>query len=217
MKKVGILDFLNHYDEREADYVFSLCAVKAPFIEMAREFFSFHSEKTWEKNVPKHLMTEQDMLRDYSYALVEVLDSEWSIVVESVFFADGTVKEAGVISERLKTLSFSIYENDHGIEYELYSNGKRIEYMDYGGEFNFESQIREKPDLELDNDEDPFIELHNFINKTLSQKGIYIPACYPIIDDEIYLAVSESSKNSIGQADIIYIDEPVENMTRRLI
>jgi hypothetical protein len=151
----------------------------------------------------------------------QVLNSEWSIVLESMFFADEHVKEARVISERLKTLSFRIYENDHGIVYELYSNGEIIEYMDYGGEFNFESQIREKPDLELDNDEDPFIELHNFVNKTLSQEGIYIPACYPIIDpivgNEVYLAVSESSKNRIGQADIIYIDEPVEDVTRRLI
>jgi hypothetical protein len=221
METVGILDFLKHYDELEQDYVFSLFAVKAPFAEVTREFFSFHDNKTWKKNVPTHLMTEQDMVRDYSYALIEVRDSEWSIVVESVFYADGNIKEAQAISERLQTLSFSIYENDHGIEYQLFSNGERIEYMGYGGTFHFESQIRENPDLELDNDEDPCIELHNFVNETLCQKGIYIPACYPIIDpiigDEVYLAVSESSRNRIGQADIIYIDEPVEDVTRRLI
>jgi hypothetical protein len=92
MGTLGILDFLSHYDEREANYVFSLCAVKAPFTEMTQEFFSFHNEKTWKKNVPKHSMTEEDMVRDYSYALVEVLDSEWSIIIDSVFFADGHVK-----------------------------------------------------------------------------------------------------------------------------
>jgi hypothetical protein len=74
METVGILDFLRHYDELEANYVFSLCAVKAPFIEMTQEFFSFHDQKAWKKNVPKHSMTEEDMVRDYSYALVEVLN-----------------------------------------------------------------------------------------------------------------------------------------------
>jgi hypothetical protein len=209
MAMKGILDFLEMFDNHETDPSFACYAVKAPFTDVTQKFFARHDCMMREQNAPKHQKTDDMLVDDTygSYAVVEVLDSEWTIVLESVFDSDGNDEEARSISETLQTRSLAIIEGDHGIRYDLFENGSRIEYLDHGGAVNFESQIRDQPTIrQSEEDEDWLTPVREFINEVFVQEGIYVPACYPQIADGVYLVVEAVSESFIGRVDIIYAD-----------
>lgn len=204
MSNLGISDFFDMFDDREADINFSLYAVKAPFQEVTQAFFEFHNKMAWDKDVPKRLITEDDV-EDLSYALVEILDSEWVIVLEAVFIPEGDIKETRMMSECLGTRTLGIWESDHGVRYELFENGRQIEYFEYGDEPHFNSQFRDMPPLNLRDTEDPYSIVHAFINEIFIQEEIYVPACYPQVNEDVYLSTHESAQQRIGRADIIHV------------
>ena len=114
-------------------------------------------------------------------AVVQIKDNPWVVVLRSLFYLDrnnpsGAEDNAKALSAQLKTkaISFVAEDTSGAFQIDLFDTGKLVERAQWaeGGSFSiFESTRRKQPKIaEVDN---------KFINKTLSDLGIYLPACYP--------------------------------------
>jgi hypothetical protein len=56
--------------------------------------------------------------------------------------------------------------------------------------------LRKRPDLDKVTDD--------FVDELFRQEGIYVPACYPMVEDEdTWLAVQKASTDAVERADLI--------------
>jgi hypothetical protein len=149
--------------------------------------------------------------------VVQVRNSPWAVVYRSILYLDeahleAVAEEAKEFSARLNTRAIKfIGEDTSGANsYQLFEKGKSIEEAEWeaGGEFfKFKSTLRKRPELDKVTDE--------FIDAIFREEGIYIPACYPMEQEEEFsLAVEKSSADSIEKADIIepeHVEEDEED------
>src|SRR5262249_34041680 len=103
------------------------------------------------------------------------------VVLGSLFYLDRNnpfraENDAKALSAQLKTkaISFVAEDTSGALQIDLFDAGKLVEQAQWvdGGSFSvFESARRKQPKIaEIDN---------KFANKTFSDLGIYLPACYP--------------------------------------
>ena len=183
----------------------ALFAVKAPAEEVSEEWVDFRGAKAVHRAVPIKAGGEYDEIAN-AVAIVQVKNNPWTIVYRSILYVDEahvepTIEEAKEFSARLNTRAMSfIGEDTSGANsFSLFEKGKVIEEAEWevGGQFfKFKSTRRKRPDLEKVTDE--------FIDGIFREEGIYVPACYPLGEEEdMWLAVQKSSMELVERADLI--------------
>jgi hypothetical protein len=168
-----------------------------------------------------------------SIPFVAVKNSEWTVVLRALFGASDelydTPDEAKALSVELSTRVITLIEEDTSaaLAYELFENGDRLEYFEEAcdDDFRFESKLRGKPNIKLNNwdeeveeDYDPDAEYDaskqprvQFVDAFFRELGIYLPAAYPVGDDQQpSLAVLKSSFGMIERADWLTIEMELE-------
>lgn len=197
--------------------------VEAPIEILANTFVSLFHTTSWKRNISIYI-TELDGgdLAGWK-AIVQVKKSKWSVIYKDIFEFNGSVIDWSIkVSKNLNSspIVFSGEETGSDISYQLIQAGEITEEYLYSGSsrFDFYSKLRSKPKLDLldeKENEKTYADgyTHNlrqhlaFINKTFSDQGIYIPACYPQKHQGNFrLAVSESSSSKISRADLVNID-----------
>src|SRR6185295_19715041 len=132
--------------------------------------------------------------------VVQVKNSPWAVIYRSILYIDeahldAVAEEAKEFSARLNTRAITfIGEDTSGANsYQLFEKGKSLEEAEWevGGEFfKFKSSLRKRPELEKVTDE--------FVDGLFREEGIYIPACYPMQEEEeLWVAVEKTSVDSI--------------------
>ena len=200
---VGLSDFLEFMHNGQPEW--SLLAVKAPSEEVSEEWLDFRGAKTSHRDVPIKPGGEYGDLAQL-ISVVQVKNNPWAVVFRSLLYVDeshldAVIEEAKEFSARLNTRAICfVGEDTSGANsYNLFEKGKGIEEAEWevGGEFfKFKSTQRKRPELEKVTDE--------FVDELFRQEGIYVPACYPMQeDDDTWLAVQKSSTDTIERADLI--------------
>jgi hypothetical protein len=209
-EQLGVRHFLEFMYDGQPEW--SLFAVKAPAEEVSEEWVDFRGAKAVHRDVPIKSGGEADVAP--SVVVVQVRNSAWAVVYRSILYLDeahldAVAEEAKEFSARLNTRAITfIGEDTSGANsYQLFEKGKSLEEAEWevGGEFfKFKSTRRKRPELDKITDE--------FVDGIFREEGIYIPACYPIEEEEEFsLAVEKSSADSIEKADIIEPEEAEED------
>jgi len=212
-EQLGVRHFLEFMYDGQPEW--SLFAVKAPAEEVSEEWVDFRGAKGVHRDVQIKPGGESDLAGSV-VTIVQVRNSPWAVVYRSILYLDeahldAVAEEAKEFSARLNTRAITfIGEDTSGANsYNLFEKGKSLEEAEWevGGEFfKFKSTRRKRPELDKVTDE--------FVDMVFREEGIYIPACYPMEDEEEFsLVVEKSSADSIEKADIIEpedIDEDEE-------
>jgi len=200
----GTTHFLKFMYDGQPEW--SLIAVKAPIDDVSTTFAQLSKAKRRAINVPvKPAGGDGDEL-SAAVAVVQVKNNPWTIIFRSLLTVDSdeienVPKEAKELSVRLKSRAITFIGEDTSgaMGYEIYEDGKLMEKAEWegGGEFfTFKSKLRKKPELEEVGDD--------YLDAVFSGAGIYLPACYPKIEDgKSWLAVEIISADTIHRADLI--------------
>ncbi len=183
----------------------ALVAIKSPAEEVSEEWVDFRGAKSVHRDVPIKPGGEYGDLAPL-VAIVQVKDNPWAILFRSLLYVDeshldSVVEEAKEFSARLNTRSITfIGEDTSGANsYQLFEKGKSLEEAEWevGGEFfKFKSTLRKRPELDKVTEE--------FAQELFREEGIYVPACYPMAEEEeTWLAVEKASADTIERADLI--------------
>lgn len=187
----------------------------------------------WEKNISIRTSEENDYL-GMGFPFIRVCNSDWTVILRSIGCLGNEVyevpKEAQALSARLETKAIILMEEDTSgaIAYELSDNSELVEKYEYAGgeeDFYFESKLREKPNINFDwePDEKEYYDTdykydvsaepkNQFVDAFFRELGIYLPACYPVSENEKpALAVVEASEKTIERADLLFIEEKLED------
>jgi hypothetical protein len=200
---LGVRDFLEFINEGQPEW--SLFAVEAPAEEVSEEWVDFRGAKSVSRDVPRKVAGEFDDVAPL-IAVVQVKDNPWAIVFRSLLYLDeaqleAVVDEAKEFSARLhtRTITFIGEDTSGANSYDFFEKGKLLEEAQWevGGEFfKFKSTLRKRPEVEKVTDE--------FVNGFFREQGIYVPACYPMAENEdVWLAVEKSSMDAVERADLI--------------
>ena len=207
----GVHDFLKFVHDGQPEW--ALFAVKAPIDEVSDEFVEFRGAATLTRDVPVKPAGEYDDVASL-VPVVAIKDNSWTIVYRAVLHVgkhliDAVAEEAKELSARLNThtITFAGEDTSGANRYELFEKGKLLEVAEWevGGEFfRFKSSLRKRPELEQVTDE--------FVDGVFSEHGIYLPACYPMVDEEnSWLAVEKASVAAVERADLIELEEEDED------
>jgi len=186
---------------------------------------------TRSENIPLQDMDDEYEEMPYLIPFVQVKGSTWTIILRSMFGAKDelydTPEEIKAISVELATKAICLMEEDTSgaLAYEIFENGDRLEYFEEACEddFRFESKLREKPDIKMNNwdeeDEeensyDPEAEYDSsrnprcvFVDRLFRDLSIYLPAAYPSFTDrKPSLTILKSSFDSIQKCDCLTIE-----------
>lgn len=242
--KLGIKDFIKMIYDGHPEY--TLIAVKAPFEATISGFIhicnSLKTRKRFETNSVKLVENKVKNVKVFRgenmeqitaktgdivapvITFLEVDNCQWTVILRSIFYARDEIfdvsPETKALSTELQTQAIMLLEEDTSasIAYELVENGNRLEYFEEWGDddFNFESQLREKPNIEFDDEDDEnFNDDYDctsdpriiFVDDFFRQLGIYLPACYTTDKDgDIFLAISDSSQGKIQRADYFKLE-----------
>jgi len=200
---LGLRDFLQFMHNGQPEW--SLVAVQAPAEEVTEEWTDFRGAKTIHRDVPIKPGGEFGDLAPF-VTVVQVKNNPWAILFRSLLYLDeshidAVVEEAKEFSARLNTRAITfIGEDTSGANsYQLFEKGKSLEEAEWevGGEFfKFKSSLRKRPELDKVTDE--------FVDELFREEGIYVPACYPMSEDEEnWLATDKASGDAIERADLI--------------
>jgi hypothetical protein len=202
-EQVGVRHFLEFMYDGQPEW--SLFAIKAPAEEVSEEWVDFRGAKAVHRDVSIKAGGEADVASSV-VAVVQVRNSPWAVIYRSVLYLneahlDAVAEEAKEFSARLNTRAITfIGEDTSGANsYQIFEKGKSVEEAEWevGGEFfKFKSSRRKRPEMEKVTDE--------FVDSIFREEGIYLPACYPMEEEEAFsLAVEKTSADSIEKADII--------------
>ncbi|MEL6441342.1 MAG: hypothetical protein AAFQ80_19070 [Cyanobacteria bacterium J06621_8] len=256
--KLGVIDFINLIYEGHPEY--SLIAVNASLEDTIREFIAisqscktktrFDTRLMKTKNIPVASLNiqrkENNFYRNAAQGdilanvipFVSVKDSQWTVILRSIFYLedelDDVPDETKTLSKKLNTKAIYLMEEDTSgsIGYELFEQGNSLEsFEEYcDDDFQFESLLREKPDInfndwdEEDDDLDDADDEYDcsteprvqFVDAFFQDLGIYLPACYPVKDKELLgLAVHKSSQDAIAQVTFLQIEEQLADSETR--
>jgi len=200
---LGLRDFLEFMYNGQPEW--ALVAIKSPAEEVSEEWVDFRGAKSVHRDVPIKPGGEYGDLAPL-VAIVQVKDNPWAILFRSLLYVDeshldSVVEEAKEFSARLNTRSITfIGEDTSGANsYQLFEKGKSLEEAEWevGGEFfKFKSTLRKRPELDKVTEE--------FAQELFREEGIYVPACYPMAEEEeTWLAVEKASADTIERADLI--------------
>jgi hypothetical protein len=202
-EQLGVRHFLEFMYDGQPEW--SLFAVKAPAEEVSEEWVDFRGAKAVHRDVTIKAGGEADVASSV-VAIVQVRNSAWAVIYRSILYVDeahldAVAEEAKEFSARLNTRAITfIGEDTSGANsFQLFEKGKSVEEAEWeaGGEFfKFKSTRRKRPEMDKVTDE--------FIDSIFREEGIYVPACYPVQEEEQFsLTVEKSSADSIEKADII--------------
>lgn len=201
--QLGVRHFLEFMHDGQPEW--SLFAVKAPADEVSEEWVDFRGAKAVHRDAPIKPGGEYDDVATL-VAVAQVKNSAWTIVYRSLLFVDeahmdAVAEEAKEFSARMNTHAITfIGEDTSGANsYQLFEKGKSLEEAEWevGGEFfKFKSTRRKRPELDKVTDE--------FVDGIFREEGIYIPACYPMQEEEeVWLAVEKTSADTVEKTDLI--------------
>lgn len=256
-EKLGVFDFLEMIYDGHSE--FSLIAVRAPLDETLEAYIDFANDQESKERfdpesnrmirvevqsmvISRHddvkcvQATEDDDI-DWAIPFIEVVGSEWTIILRSVFDLDDemydVVPEAVGLSGELNTETVVFMEQNESdsISYSLFKDGKFMEKLEVADEMYFESKLRTKDDVKFyrefekelendyyydDEDEDDYnvheeVEMKMF-SEIFKDLGIYLPACYATIrDGSLVLGVESPSEGAVVRAHLIEVEEEFED------
>lgn len=138
--------------------------------------------------------------------VVQVKDSEWTVVLRSIFRHSGVdmkelLRDAVALSAALNTraAAFAGEDTSSAFRYELYDKGNRIERIDWAGDqvLKCESAQRRASDFPKDDFE--------IADAVFGGSGVFLPAClaHRMNGGPAYVSATEHSLPRIARADLV--------------
>jgi hypothetical protein len=220
-KRLGIAEFL----ECIGNYDWSMFVVKAPLEKVVEKLVNLQSIKRWHSLKLEILKIDVEKRTSHTNeqvggAIPVVELHEWTCVpwtdysyMEDIAGFQGIIGLQGnyitskdietipkTISEELqaRVVTFFAEDTDGLIGYQIFDAGESLEHFVYtpGGRLFWQSELREAPSGDLDDDYDDDVEgepqklssAESFVNERFHELEIYIPDCYSVCkEDDVWL------------------------------
>jgi hypothetical protein len=228
-KKLGIADFL----ECIGNYEWSMFAVKAPLEEVVEKLVDLHSIQRWRSLKLEILKIDVEKRTSQTHGQVggaiPVAEVHgWTCIpwtacwyMEDIAGFQGIIglQDNHATSKDIKTIpktisnelqarvvTFFAEDTDGLIGYQIFDAGESLEHFVHtpGGRLFWQSELREAPSGNLDDDDDywdDYVEgeprklssAEHFVNDRFHELEIYIPDCYPVCrEDDVWLEGNHS-------------------------
>lgn len=180
----GAADFLQFIADGEPQW--AMAALKAPVELVGNALVKFLKSGILRREVAVKLAKGGMDQVAHAIAIVSLTSSPWTIVTLSLFHVNEalinqSIEVAKSLSSQLRTQAIALISADEGAGIVSFDNGKPDS-----------SDIQSVVDDEVDD--------------FMRERGIYLPACYPMSDAKsAWLAVEKSSAKRVERADLIVL------------